>query len=211
MRPEALQRFFVMNRSAVRYDGMMREWLAQYKYRGHERYAPLLVKMLSQALIRMQLEINSLKGGLQHSKQSAVWKPDLITFVPVSKARLIERGFNQAQIFAEGLGKLHHIPIASLLVRSMHTEKQSFKTRAERIESMKGAFELIPEEHFVREIARLKGFDQPGALRTLQILIVDDIYTTGSTLNTCAYVLRQAAKLKMGLEANIYCLTWARS
>ncbi|MGE7056818.1 hypothetical protein ACQKI4_30135 [Paenibacillus glucanolyticus] len=42
-------RSFVLNRSAVTYDAQMREWLAQYKYRGDERYAPLLVEMMLRA------------------------------------------------------------------------------------------------------------------------------------------------------------------
>ncbi|KOR76282.1 hypothetical protein AM231_27060 [Paenibacillus solani] len=43
------KRYFIANRSAVFYNGDMREWLAQYKYRGQERYAPLLVRMLDRA------------------------------------------------------------------------------------------------------------------------------------------------------------------
>lgn len=208
LRPDARQRSFVMNRSAVRYDEVMREWLAQYKYRGHERYASLIVQMLGQAFVRMQQEITYLQ---QHpgTRRGELWRPDLITYVPVSEARLAERGFNQAQVFAEGLGRLHRLPVAELLMRSMHTEKQSFKTRLERIQSMRNAFECIPENFRIYEMGG-SGIDHaaPGRAR---ILIIDDIYTTGGTINACAEAIRQYARQKVGADPEIYSLTWARS
>ncbi|BFH65568.1 ComF family protein [Paenibacillus azoreducens] len=244
LRPEAQQRFFVMNRSAVRYNEVMREWLAQYKYRGHERYAALLVKMLGQALTGMQREISMATLGtaartsaeshrLKLLNQSRLWRPDVVTYVPVSAERLTERGFNQAQVLAEGIGKAFRLPVAPLLVRSEHTSKQSFKTRQERIESMKHAFdihmdgfrllnrlrtaELKSNSSRLREMAlHDSGSGQPhpltpGVNKTPQILLIDDIYTTGSTINTCAGVIQAGARHYFGIVPDIYSLTWARS
>lgn len=211
LRPDARLRSFVMNRSAVRYNEMMREWLAQYKYRGHERYAALIVKMLSHAFVRMQHEISSLQRQHSLSRTDQLWRPDLVTYVPVSSARLAERGFNQAQVFAEGLGRLHGLTVADLLVRSRHTEKQSFKTRLERIQSMRSAFEFSARDFHICENSS-RGIPPSDAVPgTMRILIIDDIYTTGGTLNACATVIRQGVRRETGMDPEIYSLTWARS
>lgn len=204
LRPDARLRSFVMNRSAVRYNEMMREWPAQYKYRGHERYAALIVKMLSHAFVRMQHEISSLQQQPSLSRKGQLWRPDLVTYVPVSDERLLERGFNQAEILARGIGKIHRIPVAPLLVRTVSTGKQSFKTRQERIKSMENAFEWNQEMS-----SKIRGcISSPAAFR---ILLIDDIYTTGSTINACSEVMQRTFKHETGIYAHIYSLTWARS
>lgn len=212
LRMEVRDRAFILNRSAVQYSDMMREWLAQYKYRGHERYAQLLIRMMSHALVQMEREISALNSGDGQPVNKMRWKPDMITFVPVSTTRLMERGFNQAQVMAEGLGQLHHLTVAPLLVRSAHTGKQSFKTRQERIESMRNAFAWNDGLAF-QDLAGLNmGINTSQRLeRVIRILLVDDIYTTGSTINACAEVLQQAFIQQFSVHAEIYSLTWARS
>ncbi len=218
LRQEARQRSFIWNRSAVQYNEAMREWLAQYKYRGNERYAVLLTRMLSLALIRMQQEVSSYVEGTGQRSSRVAWGPDCITYVPVSPERLLERGFNQAQVLAEGLGSLHQLPVVSLLVRSEHTAKQSFKTRQQRIDSMKHAFRMDVEgfEVMRRVVERISQSIQPSGKEytrsnVIRILLVDDIYTTGSTINTCSATIRQAARENFDVTAEIYSLTWARS
>lgn len=214
LRQEARQRSFIWNRSAVQYNEAMREWLAQYKYRGNERYAQLLIRMLSQALIRLIQEVSITYFKAEMTESKMLWKPDMITYVPVSGSRLSERGFNQAQVLAEGLGAIHRLPVTPLLMRSLHTEKQSFKTRQERIDSMKHAFAWNPGEGLFSMNADhssklvLSDHRMPGGLR---ILLVDDIYTTGSTINACAEVLLHSFQQRLGKRAEVYSLTWARS
>lgn len=220
LREEARQRSFLLNRSAVQYDDMMREWLAQYKYRGNERYARLLIRMISQALTSMQKEMPLLLGNSDVSGPGEEWKPDLITYVPVSTERLMERGFNQAEVLAEGIGKIHHLPVVPLLVRSEHTGKQSFKTRSERVESMQHAFD--PDLEGMQILAHVgkrgrfiqsqgDAADRSEAAGALRVLIVDDIYTTGSTINTCAGRIQEMAQYCTGAPAEVVSLTWARS
>ncbi|MGN7359298.1 ComF family protein [Paenibacillus sp. SAF-054] len=214
LRQEARQRSFIWNRSAVQYNKAMREWLAQYKYRGNERYAKLLIRMLSQALIRLIQEVSITYFKAEMTESKMLWKPDMITYVPVSGSRLSERGFNQAQVLAEGLGAIHRLPVTPLLMRSLHTEKQSFKTRQERIDSMKHAFAWNPGEGLFSLNADhssklvLSDHRMSGGLR---ILLVDDIYTTGSTINACAEVLLHSFQQRLGMRAEVYSLTWARS
>jgi competence protein ComFC len=170
---------FIMNRSAVQYSEEMRAWLARYKYRGDESLLSLLVEMLRYPYEELKLE-------LPKSHKSF----DCVTFIPLSPERLTERGFNQAQQLASGIGKAYGIPVVPLLKRIYHTGKQSYKTRQQRIEDLHHVF----------------SYEDSGIHLTEHnhILLIDDVYTTGSTLNQCASVIGE------NTNAQIYGLTWAR-
>ncbi|EXX88236.1 amidophosphoribosyltransferase [Paenibacillus darwinianus] len=183
----------------------MKRMLALYKYRGHERLEPALIDMLSVAYELMMNEMRSPCGQIR-SRGQHPW--DCITYVPVSDARSAERGFNQAERLAAGLAVRYGLPLGSLLVRSKHGAKQSFKSRAQRIRDMQHVFEA--NEGAMAKL-RLKsnkqvanGERKGGGLR---LLLVDDIYTTGSTAEACARTLIG----HLGADTAVYVLTWARS
>jgi ComF family protein len=121
---------------------------------------------------------------------------DLLTYVPISSERLAERGFNQSQLLAEELGRRVRVPVEPLLIRTKHTGKQSYKSRAERLEDMKQAFDI--------RLDTQKRILTKSDFRPITILMIDDVYTTGSTLNQCAKVI------STHLPAKLYGLTWAR-
>lgn len=101
--------------------------------------------------------------------------------VPVHPARKRERGYNQAQELAERLSKKTGIPVCSdVLVRSKKTAPQKGLTPAQRLKNLEQAFSINEEN--------LKEFwpDLTSAV------LVDDIYTTGSTVEACARVLKKA-------------------
>jgi competence protein ComFC len=177
---------YVVNRSAVEYSDEMREWLARYKYRGDESLLPLLVEML-----RYPYEV------LKRELPKPIDKFDCITYIPLSSERIAERGFNQAEQLAIEIGKAYDILVLPLLKRVIHTGKQSYKTREQRLNDLQHAFTY----HRVGHAHSL--LDQVGE-KPLHILLIDDVYTTGSTLNQCASVIREH------LNARIYGLTWAR-
>jgi competence protein ComFC len=179
-------RYITMNRSAVRYNDEMKELLARYKYRGDERLAVLAGKMLVHAYRLYLPDPAVVKRGF-----------DCITYVPVSPDRYEERGFNQAEQMALVLARQVHLPVVSLLARQRHTDKQSFKSRQERFENLMDAFALIPgrADKLQRRIRHKKP----------RILLVDDVYTTGSTLNQCALVIKKELH-----EAEVYGLCLAR-
>jgi len=172
----------IMNRSAVRYSGDMKEWLSAYKYQGHERMLQILSLMLDYAYQQL---VRSIPSGQQ------LVRP-LVTSVPISDVRMLERGFNQAERLAESLAARHRLPYIRLLRRTRHTNRQSHKSRHERIKDLQGAFDVIRE-----------ALPAEGALPDA-IVIIDDVYTTGSTLHECARAIHAATKLP------IYSLTWAR-
>lgn len=174
--------YLTMNRSAVQYSTEMREWLARYKYRGDESLLALFIEMVRypyQALGQLLAK----SGG----------KFDFITYIPLSMERYAERGFNQAEQLACGIAKAYGLPVMPILNRTLHTGKQSYKTREQRLNDLQYVFS------YVGSLAIRFDKDQ-----TLNILLVDDVYTTGSTLNQAASVIREH------LNAHVYGLTWAR-
>jgi ComF family protein len=102
---------------------------------------------------------------------------DLLVSVPLHVKRLRERGFNQAHLLIRRWANQDGIPFDGLtLFRSRWTEPQTTLSRTERRRNIRGAFSL-------RHPAKIKG---------RKILLVDDVYTTGATVNECARVLIKA-------------------
>jgi len=100
--------------------------------------------------------------------------PDgVITWVPLSRRRLAERGFDQAHVLAEAVGHAASVPVARLLDRLADTPPQAQKGGAERRATMAGAFRGI-------------GRAPP------RVFLVDDVLTTGATAGACARALRAA-------------------
>jgi Predicted amidophosphoribosyltransferases len=209
---------FIANRSAVRYSSEMREWLAQYKYRGNERLEKQLAQMMLPAFAAITKEAasrtrTSSQTAGNSSTTTSFW--DAITFVPVSMERAEERGFNQAERLASFLSGHHHIPLYDLLIRQRHTEKQSFKTRFERMKDTRRLFQAKPETmallhtSFSNPLMNEFGKTNVGITpsRPIRLLLIDDIYTTGSTIQACSTALHEQASISI----EIYALTWARS
>lgn len=106
----------------------------------------------------------------------AGWEYDLLAPVPLHPARRRERGFNQSRVLAEGVSLRSGHPVEDLLRRLRRTETQTHFDRASRMENLRNAFK-------VRNIDRVQG---------KRVLLIDDVLTTGSTLDECARVLRRA-------------------
>ena len=190
-------RAFICNRSAVQYTDVMKQYLAAYKYRGDQRYAPLFIGMVHQAYRALYFEHNA--------KIRTRWRIHACTFVPISPQRMAERGFNQAQVFAQGIAKRQRIPLLSLLLRNQHTPKQSSQNKRDRMHNMSGAFSSTP--HSSKQLTSL--WKKQKFIHPFRLLLLDDIYTTGSTLQACSIVLIDQAQ-SLSLPMEVYTLTWAR-
>jgi len=101
---------------------------------------------------------------------------DLIVPAPLHKNRLRQRGFNQALLLAKALAKKHRIAMDfTSLIRKSDTVPQTSLDKKLRKKNIKGAFDIRNGEK----------------LRGKSIILVDDVYTTGSTLKECSSTLRK--------------------
>ncbi|NJD89957.1 MAG: ComF family protein [Geobacter sp.] len=104
-------------------------------------------------------------------------RPDMIIPVPLHKKRLRQRGFNQAILLGEIFAKRWELPLLRNTLRRVRwTEPQVNLSAVERLENVKGAFAISGVSDFSGK----------------RILLVDDVYTTGSTVKECAKILKHA-------------------
>ncbi len=110
---------------------------------------------------------------------------DFIVPVPLAKKRLVWRGFNQAEILAKTVGDFLGLPVATKLIfRKKYTRPQVGLAAKDRRLNVSGIFDLKQNQHILDK----------------NILLIDDVVTTGSTLGECAKVLKKAgAKRIYGL------------
>lgn len=112
---------------------------------------------------------------------------DAVTFVPLHPARQAERGFNQSQLLADTLARSIDMPFLNCLKKIRSSRPQNELTRDSRLTNLRGAF----------KIRDLKIDD-------LGLLLIDDVMTTGATLDECSRVLLDSGAKK------VKCLTLAR-
>lgn len=110
----------------------------------------------------------------EYAKNNIKTKFDYVTAVPLHCKRYRSRGYNQSEILAKAVAEALGAEYKELLIRHINTKPQNSLDRKERIKNIKGAF-LIKDEISVAN---------------KNILIIDDIFTTGSTVNECSKVLK---------------------
>ena len=107
---------------------------------------------------------------------------DTIIPVPISKKRMKERGYNQSLLIAKKLSREVKIPLqANCLLKTKNIIEQSKLNKEQRKQNIQNVYELKNGE----------------ILNNKRILLIDDIYTTGSTVNECAKILQQARPEKI--------------
>lgn len=101
---------------------------------------------------------------------------DYITYVPLRKLHQAKRGFNQSQLIADKLSKRMGVEVITLLKKIRYTGVQHHKSARERSAAVFGAYDVVDKYKY-----KLDG---------KTILLIDDVTTTGSTLNECAKMLK---------------------
>lgn len=145
-----------------------------------------------QALIHSLKYRNNPKLGYTLGRMAAIKNKDtglfdsvdLLLPVPLHPAKKRQRGYNQSEWIAEGIRSLTGIPIdTTSLSRTKKTESQTGKKRQERARNVEGIFRLNDTE----------------ALENKHILLIDDVITTGSTLNACAEVIKKIPGIRISI------------
>jgi len=146
----------------------IRSLVHELKYRGNKRIGRRIGRMMAAPLQRH-------------------WpKPDLILPLPLHPKKQKKRGFNQAEILAEGISKeLDSALNTELLIRTVANETQTNKSAEERVENVEGIFQVT----------------QSSALENKTVLLIDDVITTGATMASCVSELNKVAGTKVYVAA----------
>jgi ComF family protein len=154
------------------YESGLRELIHILKYGGVRPAANVLGRMLAEAIASLE--------------QDFIGEPVVVIPVPLSRTRSRQRGFNQAELIARAAIKVSgresrlHLR-TDLLARKRDTISQIGLTNHQRRENLRGAFAIT----------------QTDAVNGQEILVVDDVYTTGATVSECARVLLRGGATKV--------------
>ena len=153
------------------YGGVLKKLILNLKYHKSFIAGKFLADLLCQIIIEKELSI------------------DFICYVPISKASLKKRGFNQCSVLAKNISSILDIPVIDCLVKVKETKEQKLLGKEERMKNILDAFEIKNKEKLFKK----------------NILLIDDVYTTGATINECKKNIEKCNINK------IYLLTIAKS
>lgn len=128
-----------------------------------------------------ELRLSQLIANIMLSYMPSSWNIDVLTFIPSSKEAYNKRGYDHAEILAKSISEISNIPIVEVFCRPKTIDQRKL-SKAERSLNINIQTKQIPKQE--------------------NILLIDDVYTTGATLNACSSLLN---------EKNIYALTFTRT
>lgn len=163
--------------------------VAMYYFHKHSKVQNLLHAIKYQNAKQAALVVGEWYGyDLQ--KNADFKEIDIIVPVPLHPEKLKKRGYNQSALFAEGIQKAMSYATLSTtdLIRTIHNESQTKKSRIARIENIENVFQLQEEYLF----------------KNKNVLLVDDVITTGATIEACGKLLHDAGIKKLYI-ATIAC------
>lgn len=139
------------------YDGIFKKAVKRFKFGNKGGYAKQLAFPIVQSILESYQCVNF----------------DLITCVPMHKKRLVQRGYNQAELLAKECANIMNIPYCDTLEKFKENREQHSIKASERAKNVKGVYRITDKE----------------LVNGKNILIIDDIITTGNTLGECAKIL----------------------
>lgn len=173
MRCRSREIHYTTHRAVFAYVGAVRRVIAAYKFAGRRSLGPLLCGFLARELERSPFRTR-VHGGFR-DQPGPESQPPLIVPVPASRGGRRRRGFDQVDELAAVLERSRGVEVARLLSRG-RTGEQKTLDFAGRSRNLAGAVR-------VRRGTELRG---------RRVILIDDVFTTGATINECARVLLEA-------------------
>lgn len=152
-------KYFESSKSPFLYDGLIKNSIYSFKYYNK----PYYYKLFGKLLIDYMININYINF-------------DYIISVPLHSTKMKKRGYNQSELVAKYISSNLNIPYLNALKRVKRTIKQSQKSKEDRRKNLKNAFSINNTKNI-------------NKIKNSSVLIVDDVYTTGSTTNECSKTL----------------------
>lgn len=152
------------------------------------KYRKLLHKLKYNGEMEVGIEMGKMLGG--YLKNLNILNFDIIVPVPLHKSRYLSRGYNQSEMIASGISEIIDVPVdVKSIKRMVYNITQTGKGRYDRWENVEGIFKVVDAQ----------------SLNGKNILLVDDVITTGATLEACA------AAIQKNIDCNITVCTMAYS
>ena len=162
-------KYFSKHLYLFKYEGIIREKIIEYKFEDKA----YLYKFFEKIIINNKKICDFIKSY------------DIIIPVPISKERKKERGYNQTSLIARSIADDFDKIIFgnSVIIKEKNIQRQSELNKEQRIENVKNSFKIKEDSN----------------IKDKKVLIFDDIYTTGSTVNECAKALKEAGTKEIGV------------
>jgi ComF family protein len=158
---------------------------ALFFYRKGSRFQPLLHQLKYKGNYQLGIELGKIMGA-EVSQLNYYGEVDYIVPVPLHPKKEKKRGYNQSLMIANGLSEILNKPIVTNnLIRVHYNETQTKRGRFERWENVSDLFQITNLEEFENK----------------HLLLVDDVITTGSTLEACTNALLKSSNVKVSIAA----------
>ena len=147
----------------------------------------LVQRLMHQFKYRGDKELGVFLGrlmGHQLNESNRFKAIDVLLPLPLFPSKERKRGYNQATMLCEGISEVLQKPVVKdAVIRTIFTESQTKKNRIERWQNMEGRFQLIKE----------------NAIKDKHVLLIDDVITTGATLEACGHEVLKAEGAKLSI------------
>lgn len=163
------ERHFTVARAPFVFEGKAKKLVYRLKYGGEKHLAKVMAQYLADEYYKN------------------VWHVDFVSYVPMHEKRQKARGYNQAQLIANELGKIINKPLVNTLTRIKFSDNFARMNRKERMREAE------------------ESFDANSKFKNKSILLVDDVFTTGATSSACAKELLNSG------ASDVYVLTFCTS
>ena len=160
---------------------------SQYYFTKESRMQQLMHEFKYRGNKELGMALGRMMGD--YLKKSNRFKIDSLIPLPLFPAKEKRRGYNQATVLCEGISERMNVPVLkNVIIRTHHTQTQTKKGRVERWQNIEGKFKLI----------------DPSAITNNHVLLVDDVVTTGATLEACGQEILQVPDTRLSIATLCY-------